>query len=208
MWCYIRLVSFSSMKHLLLIPAFYSFAIADAQNYNLLLKKHSKTIDQFWKGSMIAFQLKNESWMHGEVINIHPDSIFVKPLMIQYSFMHADTLPSFVTGFAIKDIYAFPKPGVMIDYDKGNFRVNRKGSSVKAYWLKSGYILRVGALGYAALNIINSLSKDELSIENNGTELAIAAAVLAAGLVLDKTYKPKYIIRKKYHLELLNLSKE
>jgi len=87
--------------------------------------------------------------------------------MIQYSFLRADTLPSFVTGFALKDIAAFPKQGVVVDDDNGSFRINRASSRVQAYWLKSGWILRVGALGYAALNIINSIAKDDLSIQNN-----------------------------------------
>ena len=126
--------------------------------------------------------------------------------MIQYSFMRADTLISFVTGFDLKDIYAFPKPGVVVDYDKGKFRINRASSRVQAYWLKSGYILRVGALGYAALNIINSAAHDELSMENNAVPLTIAAAVLLTGVILNKTYKPKYIVGKKYRLELLDLS--
>lgn len=195
-------------KHFLLVITLFSFANVFAQHYNLVLKKRNKTIDNFWKGSMIAFQLKDETWQYGEVMRIHTDSVFVKPLMIQYSFLHADTLSSFVAGFALKDIHAFPKPGVVVDYDKGHFRINRASSHVQAYWLKSGWILRVGALGYAALNIINGISNDDLSIKNNGTELAIAAAVLATGIILDKTYKPKYIIGKKYHLKLLDLSKE
>lgn len=125
----------------------FSFTVVCAQNYDLILKKRNKTISNFWAGSMIAFQQKNEAWQYGKVISIKKDSIFIKPLMIQYSFMRADTLVSFVTGFSLTDIYAFPKPGVVVDYDKGSFRVNRASSRVQAYWLKSGYILRVGALG-------------------------------------------------------------
>lgn len=155
---------------------------------------------------MIAFQLKDKTWEYGQVINIEKDSVFIKPLMIQYSFLHADTLVSFVSGFALKDIYAFPKPNVVVDYDKGRFRINRASSRVQAYWLKSGWILRAGALGYAALNIINSAAKNDLSIQNNGIELGIAAAVLATGVILNKTYKPKFIVGKKYHIETLDLS--
>lgn len=183
-----------------------AFIVSEAQQYNLVLKKHNKTIDNFWPGAMMAFQLKNTAWVYGKVVDIKKDTVFVKPLMIQYSFLHADTLPSYVTPFLIKDIYAFPKPGVVVDYDKGKFRINRKSSHVQALWLKNGYILRIGALGYAALNIINSVSKNDFSIHNNGLELGIAAAILAAGIVLDKTYKPKYIIGKRYKLELLDLS--
>ena len=194
------------IKQTLAVISLFSFTVVYAQNYNLILKKRNKTIDDFWEGSMIAFQQKNQAWQYGKVITIKKDSIYIKPLMIQYSYMRADTLVSFVTGFELKDIYAFPKPGVVVDYDKGKFRINRKSSRVQAYWLKSGYILRVGALGYAALNIINSVAHDELSMENNAVPLSIAAAVLLTGVILDKTYKPKYIVGKKYHLELLDLS--
>lgn len=194
----------------LLLPFVIIFSInaVSAQNYNLILKKRNKTLNKFWEGSMIAFQLKDNTWQYGEIITIKRDSIFIKPLMIQYSFLHADTLPSFVIGSALKNMYAFPKPGVVVDYDNGHFRINRKSSRVQAYWIKSGWIFRVGALGYATLNIINGIANNDLSIENNGTQLAIAAAVLAAGIVLDKTYKPKYIVGRKYHLELLDLSKD
>lgn len=196
------------IKLLLPFVISFSFTVAFAQNYNLILKKRNKTLNKFWEGSMIAFQLKDKTWQYGEIITIKKDSIFIKPRMIQYSYLHADTLPSFVTGFALKNIYALPKPGVVVDYDNGYFRMNRKSSVVRAYWIKSGWIFRVGALGYATLNIINGIANNDLSIENNGTQLAIAASVLAIGIILDKTYKPKYIIGKKYHLELLDLSKD
>jgi hypothetical protein len=194
------------IKHTLVFISVFAFTVVYAQNYNLILKKRDKTIDNFWEGAMIAFQQKNEAWQYGKVTSIKKDSIYIKPLIIKYSYMRADTLISFVTGFALKDIYAFPKPGVVVDYYKGKFRINRKSSSVRAYWLKSGYILRVGALAYATVNIINSAAHDELSIENNGWPLTIAAGVLLTGVILNKTYKPKYIVGKKYHLEVLDLS--
>ena len=78
---------------------------------------------------------------------------------------------------------------------------------MQAYWLKSGWILRVGALGYAVLNIINSASHNELSIKNNALPLSIAAAVLATGVILNKTYKPKYIVGRRYRLQVLDISK-
>ena len=195
------------IKLLLTFTILFSFINVHAQHYNLLLRRHDKIVNNFFEGSMMAFQLNNNRWEYGKVTTIKKDSVYIKPLMIQYSFLHADTLVSFVTGFALKDIHAFPKPGVVVDYDRGNFRINKASSHVQAYWLKSGYILRIGALGYAALNIINSISQDELSIKNNGLPLGIAAAVLATGVLLNKSYKPKYVVGKRYQLEVLDISK-
>ncbi len=195
------------IKYLFVLIILFVHCKIYAQHYNLLLKRKSKVINSYWNSSMIAFQLKDKSWEYGEVTDIKKDSIFIKPLMIQYSFLHADTLSSFVTGFALKDIYAFPKSNVRVDYNNGIFRIDKAGSRVQAYWLKSGWILRVGALGYAALNIINSISDNDFSLKNNGASLSIAAAVLTLGIILNKTYKPKFIVGRRYHLELLDVSK-
>ncbi|MEP6684441.1 MAG: hypothetical protein ABJA35_14325 [Parafilimonas sp.] len=196
------------IKQTLAVISLFSFAAAFAQNNTLIFKKKDKVLDNFWKGSVIAFQLKDKTWERGDVIKIQKDSIYIKPIMIQYSFMHADTLHSYVTGFSLKDIYAIPKPGVSIWYDKGSFKVDKRGSHVQAYWLKSGWILRVGALGFAALNIINGISQNDLSISNNGKQLSIAAAVLAAGVILNETYRQTLRLGKKYHLEVQYLSNQ
>jgi hypothetical protein len=193
------------IKYLLFGITLFFFKTATAQHY-LILKKRYKTINQFWKDEMIAFQLTDNTWQYGGIIAINKDSIYIKPLMIQYSFMHADTLVSFVKGFALRNIHAFPKPGVVVDYDSGNFRINKACSHVQALCIKNGWIFRVGALGYAALNIINSTANNDLSIENNGVPLSVSAGVLAAGVVLDKIYKPKYILGRKYHIEVSDIS--
>ena len=72
------------------------------------------------------------------------------------------------------------------------------------YWIKSGWIFRVGAAGYAGLNIANGIIDNNFSF--SGGKLGIAAVIFLGGVVLHKTYKPTFRIRKKYHFEILKIS--
>lgn len=182
------------------------FSIIYSQQNTLILKKGNKTIGNFWKGSIIAFQLRDKSWEKGEVIKIQKDSIYIKPTIVQYAFMMADTMYSSILGFSLADIYAFPKTGVRVDYVNGRFQLFISGSHVQAYWLKSGWIFRAGAIGYAALNIITGVSQSTFSWSEDKTRLGVAAAVLSGGVILGKTYKPTWRLGKKYHIAILDLS--
>lgn len=113
---------------------------------------------------------------------------------------------SSILGFSLAEIHAFPKSGVRVDYVNGRFQMFISGSHVQAYWLKSGWIFRVGALGYAALNIINGVSQSNFSWSEDKTRLGIAAAVLLGGVTLGKTYKPTLRLGKKYYIDILDLS--
>lgn len=120
--------------------------------------------------------------------------------------MMADTMYSFVQGFSLKHLYAFPKPGVRVDYVNGRFQMFISGSHVQGYWLKSGWIFRAGAIGYAALNVVNGISQNNFSWSQDKTRLGVAAAVLLGGVILGKTYKPTLRLGKKYHIDILDLS--
>jgi hypothetical protein len=194
------------MKKLTLISILlFSFFVNYSQPAILLFKKKKKTLESFWVGSIIAFQLKDKQWQKGEITKIQNDSFFIRPVVVQYNLLNTDTLYYNIAGFSVSDIYAMPKRGVLIDYKDGGFEVSRSGGHQHWYWIKSGWVFRVGAAGYAGLIVANSLIDSDLSISDSKTQLGIAAAVFLGGVLLQKAYKLTVKVRKKYHFEVFNL---
>ena len=118
--------------------------------------------------------------------------------------MGADTFRYPVQGFAFSDVYAMPKKGYLIDYGNGSFHISKSGGHVHWYWIKSGWIFRVGSAGYTALYLANELRNDKFSIK--GANLGIPAGIFLSGILLKHIYKPVLRVRNKYHLEMVNLS--
>ena len=191
-------------KPLLIALALFYCLAAHAQQNILLFKKGNKVIERFWKGKFISFQLKSKDWQKGEITRIENDSIYIRPTIVQYNMMGTDTFHFPPTGFALSDIHAMLKKGYILHYVNGHFEISRSGGHVHWYWVKSGWIFRVAAAGYAALYIINGLIDHDLSF-NNGS-LAIAGGVFLFGVLLKHIYKPTLRLRNKYHLEVVALS--
>jgi hypothetical protein len=120
--------------------------------------------------------------------------------------MGIDTVHYSIKGFALTDIWALPNRGILIDYKEGQYHVSRTGGHVHFYWVKSGWIFRVGAAGYAGLHIVNGLIKDNLSFSDSKVPLLSAAAVFLGGVLLHKHYKPYLRIGRKYRVEIIKLS--
>jgi hypothetical protein len=170
----------------------------------LAFKKGNKTISKFWEENFIAFQLKNKEWRKGEITKIQNDSFYIRPMIVKYGLYSSDTFHYSILGFAFSDVYAMPKKGYLIDYVNGRFQISKSGGHVHWYWVKSGWVFRVGAAGYSALNIINGLIKNNLTLKDG--RLAIAAGVFVFGVLLKHIYRPTLRIRKKYHFEIVDLS--
>src|SRR6185295_2954950 len=116
------------MKKLTLISILlFSFFVNYSQQAILLFKKKNKTLEGFWAGSIIAFQLKDKQWQKGEITKIQNDSFFIRPVVVQYNLLNTDTLYYNIAGFSVSDIYAMPKRGVLIDYKDGEFGISRTG---------------------------------------------------------------------------------
>jgi hypothetical protein len=183
-----------------------SFSLVYSQQGFLLLKKRDKSVKTFWTGSTIAFQLRNQEWQKGELTKIDNDSFYIRPMIVQYRLMGADTFHYPVLGFALSDVYVMPKKGYLIDYVDGRFQISRSGGHVHWYWIKSGWIFRVGGAAYAGVNTINGAIQNDLSSPENKMQLGIAAAVFLVGVLLQKIYKPTLRLGGKYHLQIVNLS--
>ena len=197
------------MKKLtLIIVLFFSFSIIYSQRSILVFKKKNKSLENFWTGSIIAFQLKNKEWQKGEITAIKNDSFYIRSMVVQYNLYNIDTFHYNVLGFSVSDIYALPKKGVLIDYRNGQYQIIMSAGHQHWYWIKTGWIFRVGAAGYAGLNITNGLIKNDFSISESKTQLGIAAAVFLGGVLLHKAYKLTLRLGRKYHLETFQLGKD
>src|SRR6187551_1798388 len=155
--------------------AFFLFLFLSlySQENILIFKKGNKSIEKFWKGTSIAFQLENKTWEKGELMKIKNDSFYIRPRVIKYSLMGTDTLYYPIKGFVVSDMYAMPKRGVLIDFVNGQFHISRTGGHQHFYWIKSGLLFKLGGAGYAILSIVNGIPGG----------VAIGAALFAAGVV-------------------------
>ncbi len=184
----------------------FSSSLAYCQQDILVFKKRNKEINRYWKGSTIAFQLTDKQWQKGEITKIQNDSFYIRPMIVRYSLMSSDTVHYSIRGFALTDVFAMPNKGILIDYINGRFQISTSGGHVHWYWIKSGWIFRVGAAGYAGLNIANGLIKNNFSFSDSKTQLLTAAPVFLGGVLLHKNYKPYLRTIRKYRLEILELS--
>lgn len=194
------------MKKLSLVTILlFLFCVDYSQQTILLLRRKNKTVQNFWIGSTIAFQLQDDQWQKGEIIEIRNDSFYIRSSIIKYNLYTADSFYYPPQGFSISDVYALPKKGFLIDYKNGEFQISKSGGHVHWYWIKSGWIFRVAGVGYATLNIANGLIDNDFSFSENKTQLGIAAALFITGVLLKKTYKPTFKLGKKYQLKILEM---
>lgn len=130
------------------------------------------------------------------------DSFYIRPTVVKIGMFINDTLRYPLEGYALSDVLKIPIKGLLIDYKDGKFQVIRSAGNISFYWLKSGLIFRIGALGYVALTIINGIVTGDLSFQ--GAWLPIAAGVYAGGFALKRIYKPVIPVQKKYHVKVLS----
>ncbi|MFM7491590.1 MAG: hypothetical protein ACKO20_03755 [Actinomycetota bacterium] len=147
---------------------------------------------------------KNKNWRKGDVKRITKDSFYIKPYYVIYRLMGTDTIRLNTEGYSIKDVYAFPNSGILIDYKNGHYQVSGAGGHVHFYWMQSGWLLRAGAFGYAALNLLNGgILNGKYSFSQNKTALIASAATWLFGEILKKNYKPYIKVGKRYKVNIL-----
>ncbi len=184
----------------------FCFSLIYSQDI-LVFKKKKQTIKNYWKGSTIAFQLQNGDWQKGEITRIKNDSFQIIPTAILFTPIGVDTIRFPLEKYSIKDIYALPKEGVVVDYQRGYFDISSTGGTNYGAFIANGLIFRIGAAGYATLNIANSFILDGGLTNENVKPLTTAAGVFAFGLLLKSLYKQTIKLGRKHHLETVKLSK-
>jgi len=194
-------------KLLLLIVLLHIAGLTYAQSNFILYKNKRKTVATYNEGSYISFQQKDGQWVKGRITKIANDSFHLTEEIIYQGWYRNDTLHYSGFHFSVKDIYAMPKRGVLIDYSNGRFQVVRTGGHQHFYWVKSGWLFRIGGAGYAMLNIANGIIQKDFSFDNEKGRLGAAAAVFLLGVVMHHTYKLTHRIGKKYRIVYVDMVK-
>lgn len=183
----------------------YSFIVSAQQDF-LVLKKGNKVITYFKKYSYINFQLKNHQWYTAYITKVQNDSFYVSTFVVHYSLMGPDSIHYAEFPVAIADVYAMPKKGIQFGYPTDRVTINRQAGHEYWTWIKNGGLLRVGAGGYVALNVINGFVKHNFTA--SGSKVGIAAAIFLGGEILHQTYKSSLKMKKKYRLESVIISSQ
>lgn len=110
------------MKLSLVTILLFLFCVDYSQQRILLLRKKNKTVQNFWIGSTIAFQLQDDQWQKGEIIEIRNDSFYVRSSIVKYNLYTADSFYYPPQGFSISDVYALPKKGFLLTTRMANFK--------------------------------------------------------------------------------------
>ncbi|MEO7309451.1 MAG: hypothetical protein ABIX01_03565 [Chitinophagaceae bacterium] len=175
---------------LLILLAFTN--AAPAQNDLLLLRKHNKTVRQFYPGISIQFFTENMQLVNGFITRISHDSLFMnqydtRTMYTGWGSAVVDTISTYHIAWSYKDIVGFP--------------AKQKFTSATI-----PSILMIGSAGYAGLNIVNAglLNQSLTGTENLG-KLGIAAGVFGVGYLLKKSKKDYLPIGKKYKLVYLRV---
>ena len=160
----------------------------------MLLKKNDRTIQTFFQGSYINFQLDDRQWLEGTIIKILHDSIFIEQQKTQ-RFMTALGTPSFevlnlgVLKYHVKEIIGLP--------------IKEKGLTI----INDGSLFLLGSTAYIVLNLANSIiQNDSFFAAQNLKNVGIAAAILFFGKILQWSHPKQIIIGKKYQLQIIHLS--
>jgi hypothetical protein len=169
----------------------------------MILKKKGRSIQYFWKGSTITFQLQDKQWLMGEITRITPDSFYLIQEIIRYYAMGTDTLHISGFAFAYSDIYALPTKKQMTVFE--NDRVKIVAGHEKFLWVRNGFIFQLGGAGYVGLNVVNDLIRNDPPFEKKKLPgLGIGAAIFLFGELLHLHFDPYWHIGKKYRLEYMS----
>lgn len=187
------------IKLLLCLFLFNIVYTVSAQQRTLVLKRRGKTVQQYWLHSYFAFQTHNNVWRKGELIQLKADSFFIRPTVVKIGMFQNDTLRYPPEGYALSDVLHMPIKGLLIDYKDGKFQVIRSAGNISLYWLKSGLILRMGAIGFTTLTLVNGLMGGSIA----GNWWIAATAVYATGFALKRIYKPVFSVKGKYELKVI-----
>jgi hypothetical protein len=188
-------------KFLLLLVLSFFYQLSIAQQAKLVVKKNKRTVQQYWLHSYFAFQTHNNIWRKGELVIIRNDSFYIRPTVVTIGLYVNDTVRFPMEGYALNDVLKLPIKGLLIDYKDGKFQVIRSAGNISLYWLKSGLILRIGAIGFTALTVINGLINGDLSF---GSWVPVASVVYASGFALKRIYKPVFEVKNKYRLQVMH----
>ena len=190
------------VKSILILLTMFCCVEINAQEV-MVLKKRRKSIQYFWKGSHITFQLKDKSWFFGVITRITPDSFYVTREIVRFSMTGIDTLHFGGFSFAFTDVYTLPTKKQMTSWKNDNPKVI--AGHEKFVWIRNGFIFQVAGGAYTGLNIANDLVHNEPPFAKKKlTRLGIGAAVFLVGQLLHWRFDPYLHLGKKYKLQYMS----
>ena len=183
------------MKYLLFAVSILCSYLSFSQSSDfLILKKGERTIQTFFPGSHINFQLDDYQWLEGNIIKIIHDSIYIEQQKTQsgismWGTPAEQTLNLGELHFNIHDIIALP--------------FKQKGIGI----INNGALFQLGGGAYILLNIFNSIAQSTpFFTGQNLTNVGIAAGVLIIGTILELSHPSEIKLGKKYSLQTINLT--
>ena len=175
-----------------------------AQNDCLLIKKKNKVVQRLWMGNEFVFQTAGQHWHKGKITRLTKDSVYIRPVTVQYHMMGTDTVSWPVEGYHYNDIAALPKKGFLISLINNSFQINRSAGHVHWFWIKSGVLFRAGAAAYTGVMLINNMSDKDPDKKVITKGLLTGASVYLFGFILKKMYSPVHKTGKNYRLVYIN----
>lgn len=193
------------MIRILLILALLQFAkTGTGQEDFLVVKKRNRSVQYYWAGSHITFQLRDGQWLAGTITRISRDSFSFTKEIVRQSLMGFDTLRMSGYAFSLADVRALPTRREITVYENDQARVIL--GREKFVWIRNGFLLQAAGAGYAGLLVVNSLYNQEPPFgHQNLGKLGAAAAVYMAGQILHWRFTPYLTIGRKYRLQVIDL---
>jgi hypothetical protein len=195
---------FCVLKSILAILAVcLSLNIYSQQGF-LVVKKRNKTVRYFGKDNRLTFQLANGQWITGTIDKIKKDSFEFTQEIIRYYTIGTDTFHYRRQQYALTDIYAIPSKRQQYYFQ--NDQVHITLGRERFAWIRNGFLLQVAGGGYAGLNIINDLYRNEPPFTSKKIAgLGIGAVAFLFGTFLHSRFNPVIRPGKKYKFELIEL---
>lgn len=181
----------------------FSASALQAQSDFFILKKGHRTIRRYHEKDPIIFQIQDGTWFSGDITKIANDSFYFRQEIIHYYMMGTDTVHIGGFHFSLKDIKAFPKPGIRFRDAGDHLEVNGNAGHVHWYWIKGGFLFRALGLGWAGLHTVNGLIDKDLAFTT--AQVVIPAGLFLGGVLLKKKWKYYIPVGRKYHLAYIHI---
>lgn len=197
------MVLFYVLKPILLFLVIWVSPKLHAQQGFLLVKKKNKTVRFYGIDDRLTFQLSNGQWITGTINKIEKDSFQYTQEIIRYYTIGTDTFRYRGQRYGLSDIYAIPSKNQR--YSFKNDQVYIIPGREKFLWARNGFIFQVAGAGYAGLNIINDIYRNESPFTSKKiTGLAVSAVSFIFGSFLHSRFDLFIRPGKKYRFELIS----
>ncbi|WEK36871.1 MAG: hypothetical protein P0Y53_05090 [Candidatus Pseudobacter hemicellulosilyticus] len=182
---------------LLLILSFSAVCVAQDSDFIVLKKRNNRTLKTYAAGTFLNARTWNGFTVHGFISRIQNDSVYVR--------QQETRLAGTEFGSAIDTLYYT----VGLDYrELGEFDYNGRYNS---WGRKKGFtqitiprLMMVGGVGFLVLEGINTAYRNEsLTEDNKLVWLSSAAAVAAAGYMIERMKQDRNKVGKKIQVHYL-----